>query len=127
VKQQAIPGKSSGTGKITRVAQGLVERPDSRSVEGIALDGTAQVGHSFGESADPGQGTTQDCPRHRQIGPGQGRFVVVKEVPRQVGQQSVQPPAEQVSLGSHFNLGIAGIDPGGLFPLDADQIVPRRE
>jgi hypothetical protein len=24
-------------------------------------------------------------------------------------------------------LGIAGIDPGGLFPLDADQIVPRRE
>ena len=64
--------------------------------------------------------------RGRQVGPRQGRLVVVAQVARDRRQQPVQPPAQQVGLGLDLACRRTRVRPGGALPLDAQERVTRR-
>ena len=49
------------------------------------------------------------------------------QVAREPGQESVQTPAHQVALGPRLGSGLAGVRPGGPFPLHTEVVVGRRE
>ncbi len=99
----------------------MTQCASSSQVERLGGDREFQMRPRLDESIGAGQGATQRRARRRQVGTGQCRFEKMHQVARCIGQLHVQPPAQQVSLGSQFVTQTAGIRPGGPFPLDPIQ------
>ncbi len=96
-------------------------------VEGIGGGGRTQVlGRGDDLLASP-QGTAQRRLGRRDVRAGVDGLVVVQEIAGQVGQDAVQPPAQQASLGVGLAVAVAGMIPGGPLPADTEMVVGGRE